>query len=85
VTLTSPAGMNYDLFVHQGPQDGSPDCNAPEIKGTPSGSSETVSDSWDDDQGLGGEDDSVWLSIEVRHVSGMDCNATWTLKIEGGT
>lgn len=83
VTLVSPPGMDYDLYVRQGPQDGNPNCNAAEKKGTPSGSAETVSDSWDDDQGLGGEDDSVWLSIEVRHVSGDDCNAKWSLTVKG--
>ena len=85
VTLTSPAGMDYDLFVRQGPEDGSPDCNAAEKKGQPSGSSETVHAGWNDDQGLGGEDDSLWLCIEVRWISGDDCNATWTLTVQGAT
>lgn len=83
VTLTSPPGMDYDLFVKQGQEDGSPNCAAAEKKGTPSGTSESVSDNWDDDQGIGGEDDSVWLNIEVRHVSGNECNATWSLTVKG--
>lgn len=83
VTLTSPAGMDYDLFVKQGPEDGNPDCGAAEKKGAPSGASESVSNDWNDDQGLGGEDDSVWLNVEVRHVSGNDCNATWSLTVQG--
>lgn len=83
VTLTSPAGMDYDLYVRQGPQDGNQDCNSAEKKGTLSGGSESVSDGWDDDQGLGGEDDSVWLSIEVRHLSGDDCDAKWSLSVKG--
>ena len=87
VTLTNPPNMNFDLFVHEGPQDGKPDCNASAKKGSPAGNSQTVSAKWDDDQGLGGEDDSVWLSIEVRYISGMECNAaaTWTLSIQGHT
>lgn len=84
VSLSSPAGMDYDLYVRQGPQDGNPDCNAAEKKGAPPGGAETVSDSWGDDQGLGGEDDSVWLCIEVRYVSGADCNAKWNLTVIGG-
>jgi hypothetical protein len=84
VTLTSPPGMDYDLYVRQGPQDGPQDCAATEKKGVVSGSTETVSDSWDDDQGIGGEDDSVWLSIEVRHVSGDDCATPWSLSVSGG-
>ena len=87
VTLTSPPGMDYDVIVYQGPQDGPPDCNATPRVGVGAGSVETVHDSWDDDQGFGGEDDDVWLSIEVRHVSGTDCGAQaqWTLSIQGNT
>jgi hypothetical protein len=87
VTLGSPANMDFDLFVHQGPQDGNPDCQATAKKGTASGNDETVSASWDDDQGFGGEDDSLWLSIEVRYISGMECDAaaTWNLSIKGHT
>jgi hypothetical protein len=84
VTLSSPPGMQYHLVVHQGPQDGSPDCNAAPKNGTGT-NPQTVSDSWDDDQGLGGEDDSLYLSISVQHVSGNDCDAEWTLLVEGGT
>lgn len=83
VTLSSPAGMDYDLYVRQGPEDGNPDCGAAEKKGSPSGGGEMVSDSWNDDQGLGGEDDSLWLCIEVRYVSGSSCNAQWSLTVVG--
>ena len=88
VTLTSAPGTMYDLIVHQGPQDGSPNCNATAKVGTPAGGSiQTVHDSWDDDQGIGGEDDSVWLSIEVRYISGSECDtaAEWKLEIQGHT
>lgn len=87
VTLSSPPNMDFDLFVHEGPQDGNPDCNAPPKKGTPSGNDETVSAMWDDSQGLGGKDDSVWLNIEVRYISGMECDAaaTWQLSVKGHT
>ena len=79
----SRASGDYDLFVKQGQEDGSPNCGAAEKKGTLSGTSESVSDDWSDDQGIGGEDDSVWLNIEVRHVSGNECNATWSLTVKG--
>jgi len=77
--------MDYNLKVHQGPQDGNPDCNVSPLNG--SGNPESVSGSWDDDQGFGGEDDSVWLSIEVEYVSGSACgpNAEWTLTVTGHT
>jgi len=85
VSLTSPAGMNYDLKVRQGAQEGNPECDAAVQNGT--GTPESVSDSWDDDQGFGGEDDSVWLVIEVVYVSGDDCGtgSLWTLQIRGNT
>jgi hypothetical protein len=85
VSLVSPPGMDYNLKVHQGPQDGNPDCSVPPLNG--SGNPESVSGSWDDDQGFGGEDDSVWLNIEVEYVSGSACgpNAEWTLTVAGNT
>jgi hypothetical protein len=85
VTLISPPGMNYDLRVYQGEQDGGPNCGAAPKDGA--GTPEVVSDSWDDDQGIGGEDDSVWLNIEVLYVSGSACgpNAAWTLTVAGNT
>ncbi|MFO0589487.1 MAG: hypothetical protein U0441_18260 [Polyangiaceae bacterium] len=83
VTLSSPPGMDYDLYVKEGPQDGNPDCGATSVKGTPGAGGEQVSASWNDDQGLGGEDDSLWLCIEVQYVSGSDCNAQWSLTVVG--
>lgn len=85
VALVSPAGMNYDLIVHEGPQDGGIDCNAAPKVGAPNGNGEEVTASWDDDQGIGGQDDSVHLSIEVRYLSGEACapSDSWTLTLEG--
>jgi hypothetical protein len=87
VTLTMPSGMDYDLVVHEGPEDSGPNCNATPMFGVESGNSETVSHGWDDSQPLGGEDDSRWLSIEVLHVSGTDCGPgfQWTLTVQGDT
>jgi hypothetical protein len=85
VSLATPAGMDFDLYVLPGPEGGDPSCAAAPVKGT--GTPESVSDKWDDDQPLGGEDDSKWLDIEVRYVSGTLCGAAaeWTLTIEGKT
>lgn len=87
VTLDVPPGMDYDLIVHEGPEDSGPNCNATPMFGQPSGNTETVSHSWDDSQPIGGEDDSRWLSIEVLHVSGVDCGPgfQWTLTVAGDT
>jgi hypothetical protein len=87
VTLQSPPGMDYDLYVLHGPEDGPPNCNATPQQGQPLGNLEAVSASWDDDQPLGGEDDSVYLCIEVRWISGDLCGSSheWTLSIDGNT
>lgn len=80
-TLQSPAGMDYDLYVRLGPQDGNIDCFVTPTKGT--GTPETVEHGWSDNQGIGGEDDSAWLCIEVRYVSGDMCTDPWTLTVIG--
>lgn len=87
VTLESPPGMDWDVYVLQGPQDGAPNCGASPMPGTGAGGEESVSNGWDDDQGFGGEDDSVWLCIEVRYVSGALCDdaAEWSLTVQGHT
>lgn len=77
--------VDYDVYVYQGPQDGDPDCDAAPVQGVDMDGIETVSAGWDDDQGLGGEDDSLWLAIEIVHATGTDCDAEWTLTVTGGT
>ncbi len=85
VQLESPPGVDYDVFVYEGPQDGDPDCEVTPVQGVGEGGLETVSAGWDDDQGIGGEDDSLWLAIEIVLVTGSDCAAEWTLTVTGGT
>lgn len=85
VSLTSPPGVVYSLKVYPGAEDGPADCNAGVVNGT--GNPPSVHDSWDDDQGFGGEDDSKWLIIEITHVSGELCSSAdnWTLLVQGNT
>lgn len=85
VKLTSPPGVDYDMRIHEGAQAGDADCNGT-LK-TGSGNPESVHASWGDDQGFGGEDDSVWLVIEIVHISGDDCGpgAQWSLEVRGNT
>jgi hypothetical protein len=82
VTLQSPAGMDYDLVVRQGPVDGNVDCNATPLYGQGAGSTQTVSNKWNDNQP---GDSSRWLAIEVIYVSGDDCINPWVLTVQGGT
>jgi hypothetical protein len=79
VTLQSPPGMDYDLYVYQG------DASMPNCFATPThalGDPETFMDSWSDSFG---SDDSRWYILEVRYISGMDCTSKWTLTVSGNT
>jgi hypothetical protein len=80
-TLSSPPGMDYDLYVYTGDDQG-PNCLATPVKGT--GNPESVTDTWGDSIAA---EDGTWLALEVRYVSGSDCGPgdTWTLEIEGHT
>ncbi len=83
VTLASPASVNYDLRVYESAEGAPPNCGATPVTGT--GSPENVSNNWDDSQGIGGENDSLWIIIEIAHVSGDECAADdqWTLQVQG--
>lgn len=86
VSLTSPPGAQYNLIVRESSQAASvPNCNGTPKNGT--GAPQSVHASWGDDQGFGGEDDSVWLIIEIQHVSGEACGPdnSWTLLVRGNT
>jgi hypothetical protein len=81
VTLTSPPGELFDLYVYTGDING-PSCLGSGKKGA--GSPESVSAKWGDNIGT---DDTTVISIEVRYVSGMDCSPppSWNLKVAGHT
>lgn len=80
VRLSSPPGMNFDLYVYPGDAQ-APNCFASGMKGYGS-PEEVVSDVWTDEWV---SDENRWLSIEVRYASGSACGseATWTLRVEG--
>ena len=81
VTLTSPPGASYDLYVQEGDQNGT-NCGAAAVQG--SGDPQTVTDHWADSTS-GSFNDGRYLSIEVRHVSGNDCINEWQLTVAGYT
>jgi hypothetical protein len=80
-TLVSPPGMPFDLYAYTGDAN-APDCLAPAVLG--SGNPETVSGSWPD---VAIQDDSRWITLEVRSFSGQPCtpSAMWTLTVVGHT
>jgi len=80
-TLQSPPGMLFDLYAYTGDAT-APNCLATAVLG--SGDPESVSDSWPD---VVLQDDSRWITFEVRSVSGQPCTsgAQWTFTVVGNT
>jgi hypothetical protein len=79
VSLESPPGMNYDLYVYPGDTMGV-DCSVSPQQG--SGDPESVSATWGDSLN---SEDGTYFTFEVRYVDGVDCDADWTFTVEGHT
>lgn len=81
VTLESPPGMLFDLYVYAGDSN-APNCLAAAVSGT--GSPESFTGQWGDSFGT---DDNRWIAFEVRSVSNMPCtsSAEWKLTVVGNT
>jgi hypothetical protein len=76
-TLTSPPGMNYDLYVYQ------PGCTMAYGQSTNgAGTTDTLASGWGDTLG---PDDTRTVIFEIRYVSGSACgpDAAWTLTVAG--
>jgi hypothetical protein len=89
ITLTSPVGSNYDLFVHRPDDAGGnaiapKDCSVAPVSAQQTSGEDVVSLSWADITNFFGETagDGLVLSIEVRHVSGP-CDKPWSLSVQG--
>jgi hypothetical protein len=79
-TLATPAGMDFDLFEYDGTTS-TPSCagNPKHAQGNP----ESVSDVWGDTLN---SDDTRWITLEVRYISGEVCPANqWMLTVQGHT
>jgi hypothetical protein len=85
--LTPPQARNFDLFLFVNPNtDVDPECNWVAASSTSGGISqtETASAVWGEDTFANGTYDHRWVTIEVRHVSGMcEAGAPWTLEVRG--
>lgn len=83
VTLTSPPGTNYDLFLYG--EDSV--CGTPDAESTSSSTEDVVSVWWGEhpsDPFSNSVDDSQTVTLEVRAVSGTcSSDAPYTLTIEG--
>lgn len=78
ITLESPPGVNFDLFVRC-----TACANAPYASSAlGAGMTDTVQFRNDDDSGV---TDSTTLFVEVRYISGNTCAGEWYLTVTGGT
>jgi hypothetical protein len=87
-TLTSPPGMNYDLYAYLGASGGVGNIECTTVKGqstNPAGEQDQVSFQWGETGGIAnGSDDSATVMIEVRWVSGACSTAqNWSLAAHG--
>jgi len=74
--LTSPPGMDFNLYVYESP------CGSG-LYGqstNPAGQTDTVTGGWGDTLGV---DDTRVVILEVRYAAGGVCGATWTLEVDG--
>lgn len=80
ITLSSPPGADYDLFVYCRACGGGPAASS--TNAGQSGHTDVVSVGRDDSTGT---DESFDIFIEVRHSAGTNGCAAWTLAVTGNT
>ncbi len=83
ITLNSPAGTNYDLYVYL-PGSDTRACGAPTHTATGATGSDVVNVDWGEGTVANGSDDDRTVSVEVRHASGpCDAAHQWSLTVQG--
>ena len=83
-TLTSPAGANFDLYAYLGSKS-AVQCTMVKASSTNTSGTDTLSFQWGETGTFAnGSDDSAWVALEVRWVSGTCSSAdTWSLSTHG--
>jgi hypothetical protein len=86
-TLSSPAEVDFDLYVYRGPEGGTTGCGGTLESSTLVGADDSVSMEWGEGGGLAnGDEDAAWIAVEIRSPGGMcDPAASWELTIAGDT
>lgn len=69
-TVTSPAGANFDVFVHLAGDGSSTNCTTPTSSSTTAVATEQAQVEWGETSLFNGDEDDRWVTIEVRWVSG---------------
>jgi hypothetical protein len=86
VTLTSPPGANFDLFLYVNTGGSATDraCSTVSASSTNATGVDNASFSWGEGTVANGSDDTRIVSIEVRFISGACApGSKWTLSVSG--
>lgn len=86
VTLTSPAGADFDLYVYRGVEGGGTGCGGFLQSSTGAGAVDEVSMTWGEGLFANGLDDSAWVAVEIvakDHICAPP--AEWSLTVVGNT
>jgi hypothetical protein len=82
--LTSPPGVNFDLFIYEGNTNPPLQCSSVKRQSTSTAALDEISHSWGEGFIPNGSDDSKLITIEVRWVSGTcDPSKKWSLTVYG--
>lgn len=86
VSLSSPAGTDFDLYVYRSVEGGSTGCGGFLQQSTTLGSNDSVSMDWGEALVANGVDDSVWVAVEiVEKTDSCMPPQEWTLSVQGNT
>lgn len=86
VTLQSPAGADFDLYVHRGMEGGTTGCNGFQQQSTNAGPQDAVAMTWGEGLVPNGLDDSAWVAVEIRAKDDLCAPPQeWTLTVLGNT
>ncbi len=86
VTLSSPPGADFDLFVYRSAEGGSSGCGGQMQQSTNAGGFDSVSMSWGEGGVANNSDDGVWVAVEIRAKNDICAPpGEWTLVVSGNT
>jgi hypothetical protein len=86
VTLQSPVGADFDLYVHRGAEGGASGCGGTMMQSINAAGSDSVSMEWGEGTFANNGDDGVWVAAEIRAKNGTCAPpAEWTLTVAGDT
>lgn len=83
-TLTSPPGVDFDLYVYRGAPNGPTGCGGVMDSSTSNGAQDVVHMSWGEGGIANGVDDRSWVAVEIV-VKGDACSdgSAWSLEVDG--